>query len=38
MYTLDQGWEMLRHYFENHGNVAEFVRKLDTDFFENKHR
>ena len=24
--------ENMRHYFENHGNVAEFVRKLCTDF------
>ena len=23
---------MLGHYFENHGNVAERVRKLHTDF------
>ena len=22
----------MRHYFENHGNVAECVRKLPTDF------
>ena len=32
VYTLDQRWEILRHYFENHGNVAECVRKLRTDF------
>ena len=25
-------WEILRHYFENHDNVAECVRKLHTDF------
>ena len=31
-YTLEQRWEILRHYFENHGNVAECVRKLRTDF------
>ena len=31
-YTLEQHWKILRHYFENHGNVAEFVRKLRTDF------
>ena len=31
-YTLGQRWEILRHYFENHGNVAECVRKLRTDF------
>ena len=27
VYTLEQCWEILRHYFENHGNVAECVRK-----------
>ena len=32
VYTLEQRWEILRHYFENHGNVAECVRKLRTDF------
>ena len=32
VYTLEQGWEILRHYFENHGNVAECVRKLRRDF------
>ena len=32
VYTLEQLWRILRHYFENHGNVAEFVRKLRTDF------
>ena len=32
VYTLEQLWEILRHYFENHGNVAECVRKLRTDF------
>ena len=32
MYTLEQRWEILRYYFENHGNVAEYVRKLRTDF------
>ena len=30
--TLEQRWEILRHYFENQGNVAECVRKLRTDF------
>ena len=25
-------WEILLHYFENYGNVAECVRKLHTDF------
>ena len=29
-YTLEQRWEILRHYFESHG--AEYVRKLRTDF------
>ena len=29
MNNADKYW---RHYFENHGNVAEFVRKLRTDF------
>ena len=32
VYTLEQRWEILRHYFENHGNVAECMRKLLTDF------
>ena len=32
VYMLEQRWEILRHYFENHGNVAECVRKLRTDF------
>ena len=32
MYTFEQCWEILRHYLENHGNVAECVRKLRTDF------
>ena len=32
VYTLEQRWEILRHYFENHGNVAECLRKLRTDF------
>ena len=32
VYTLEQFWEILRHYFDNHGNVAECVRKLHTDF------
>ena len=29
VYTLEQRWEILRHYFRNHGNAAEHVR---TDF------
>ena len=28
-YTLEQRWEMLRHYFENHGKVAEQTNKLE---------
>ena len=29
---LEQRWEILRHYFENRGTVAECVQKLRTDF------
>ena len=29
---LNIRWEILRYYFENHGNVAECVRRLRTDF------
>ena len=32
VYMLEQRWEILRNYFENHGNVAKCVRKLRTDF------
>ena len=32
VYTIKQRWEILRHYFENNGNVGECVRKLRTDF------
>ena len=32
VYTLEQCWAILQHYFENHGNVAECMRKLRTDF------
>ena len=32
VYTFEQPWELLRHYFENHRIVAERVRKLRTDF------
>ena len=32
VYTLEKRWEILRHYFKNHGNVAECLRKLRTDF------
>ena len=31
VYTLEQRWEILRHYFENHDNIAECVGKLCTD-------
>ena len=30
--TLEQRWEIFRRCFENHGNVAEYVGKLRTDF------
>ena len=30
--TLEQHWEKVRHYFENHANIAECVRILLTDF------
>ena len=32
VYTLEQHWEILRHYFENHGNIAKCVQKLCTNF------
>ena len=32
VYKLEKRWEILRHYFGNHGNVAGCVRKLCTDF------
>ena len=32
VYTLEQRLAILRHYFENHANVAECVRKLRSDF------
>ena len=32
VYTLEQRWEILRHYFENHVKVAECVLKLGSDF------
>ena len=31
VYTLEQRWKILRHYFENHGNVAECVRILEEE-------
>ena len=36
VYTLEQRWEILRNYFENHGNVADCVRKLRKDFGRRK--
>ena len=32
VYTFEQCWEILQHYFENHNNVAECVRNLRTGF------
>ena len=32
VYTLEQRWKIWQHYFKNHGNIAECVRKLHTDF------
>ena len=32
VYTLEQRWAMLRHYFENHGDIAQCMPKLRTDF------
>ena len=34
VYTLEERWKILRHYFENHVNIAECVRKLRTDFLK----
>ena len=31
LYTLEQCWEILGHYFENHCNNEECVRKLRTE-------
>ena len=31
MNALEQRWEILRNYFDNHGNVAACVRKFHTD-------
>ena len=36
VYMLEHRWEIVRHYFENHGNVAECVQKLRTDFGRRK--
>ena len=32
VYPFEQRCKVLRHYFENHGNIAECVRKLHTGF------
>ena len=32
VYTLEQSWEILRHYLENRSNVAKWVQKLRTEF------
>ena len=32
VHTLEQRWEILQRYFENHRDVAECVRKLRADF------
>ena len=34
--TLEQHWEILRHYFEYHGNVAECVRQLRANFWRRR--
>ena len=36
LYTLEC-YEILRHYFENHGNVVECMQKLRTDLDKLKH-
>ena len=36
VYTFEQLWKILQHYFENHGNFAERVRKLRTNFGKRK--
>ena len=36
VYTLEQRWEIFRHYFENRGNVAECVRKFRMDLGRRK--
>ena len=32
VYSLEQCWEMLNHYFDNSGNVAQCVRILRANF------
>ena len=36
VYTLERRCKILRHYFENHGNVTECVRKLRADFVRSE--
>ena len=36
VYALEQRWEISRHYFENHDNVAERERKKETGIFIDK--
>ena len=39
VYTLEQRWDILRHYFEKHRNVAECVRENFVRILEEeKHR
>ena len=37
VYTLEQCWEILRHYFENYGNVAECVWQKKIIFLDEAH-
>ena len=32
VYTFEQRRQILRHYFENHGNIADCVQKFRKDF------
>ena len=36
VYALEQSWEILRQYFENHGNVAECVVTILYEFWKNR--
>ena len=38
VYTLEQRWEIPRHYFENHGNNAELWENCVRILEEEKHR
>ena len=38
VYTLEQRWEILRHYFENHDNVAECVQNCVRILEQEKQR